>query len=429
MSQLAGFPLNGSDAFMLAMDAAMAQVGTSRNVCHLLITLSSTAEIDASLGRVRKSVTLAAVSRLRLSRTSLCAPRWVTRQGEEAPAVRIDLTCVTDEDLHSGILSHQLDPRCTPPFGVIALPMLASGPSLLFYWHHALCDAHGGEMLVRQVVSLSNRSEPALTPATAPRTPLKERLRRAHNTKKLIFERSSSGIARLPRLPSHQPLQRYAHISFSKEDTEIIDRAVTKVTGGMFSTALYLAATCRALTQTSAFSHAPLAPLFIPVPHDMRRTTKERSPLSNQTSVAFFRIEQPLASTLTEITNTIIGQLHDTIAEQHYRGMLDFFRLIRRLPSLLFWKIIERPTAGHPASFYFSDIGSSLSAMQNVFDTPVQGAIHYPPNLAPPGLTTVWSRYRGCLRITLCFDQTSLPNNFATSFETHLRDELFGAAA
>ena len=429
MSELAGFPLNGSDAFMLAMDDAMAQVGTSRNVCHLLITLSSTTEIDASLDRVRQSSTLAAVSRLRLSQTALRAPRWVARHDEQGPPVRSDLTCATDEDLHTRMLSHRVDPKCDAPFGVIGLPMLASGPSLLFYWHHALCDAHGGEMLVRQVVSSANMREPALTPVTAPRTPLKERLRRAHNTKKLIFKRSSPGIARLPRLPSHQPLQRYAHISFSKQDTETVDRAVTKVTGGMFSTALYLAATSRALTRTSAFSHAPLAPLFIPVPHDMRRTTKERSPLSNQTSVAFFRIEQPLASPLAEITNIIIGQLHDTIAEQHFGGMLDFFRLIRRLPSCLLWKIIERPTAGHPASFYFSDIGSSLSAMENVFDTPVQGAIHYPPNLAPPGLTTVWSRYRGCLRITLCFDQTSLPKNFATSFETHLRDELFGAAA
>jgi hypothetical protein len=192
----------------------------------------------------------------------------------------------------------------------------------------------------------------------------------------------------------------------------------------MFPTAVYLAATARAVAKTILAADTRAHPMFVPVPHDMRRATKQPSPLSNQISIAFFSLSPDRFTTLSEMTNEVIGQLHDTIANRYHYCMLEFLRLLRRIPSPLFWKIIEQPTEGHPASFYFSDIGDSLSSIESVYGEPVTFASHYPPNLAPPGLTTVWSRYRGCLQISICYDQSRLSEENLNSFVQHLQNDL-----
>jgi hypothetical protein len=192
----------------------------------------------------------------------------------------------------------------------------------------------------------------------------------------------------------------------------------------MFPTAAYLAATSRAVAATTEMGRQEHVPLFVPVPHDIRRSSKQRSPLSNQISVAFFRITSPLNSSLAECTNAIIQQLHDTIFEGYQRGMVDFLHLLRRLPLSLLWRIIEQPTKGHPASFYFSDIGASLSNLSSFGASPVVYATHYPPVLSPPGFTTVWSRYRDSLEVTICFDTKVVDEATIARFSSHLINEL-----
>ena len=430
MSELVGFPLNGCDAFMLAMDSGMKRDGSSRNVCHLLVTLAPGADLSKCIEQLSLSPALNEVIRLRLSTSLLRTPRWIiTLSATSRHSISSLESCVEELDLQRLILASTLDPKREAPFGVIALPRFCSGPSLLFYWHHALCDAHGGEELVRRIVSSTHGTLSNLTPTTTPQVPRHEAARRAQHTKRLIFKKSSPTIARLARNTSQAPLHRFARIAFTEEQTEKIDAGVRKLTGGMFPSALFLAATARAFSRTLPLGTSDDRPLFIPVPHDMRRTTKQPSPLSNQVSVAFFRLEPTQDNKLVDTTNDVIGQLQETIAEHHHHGMLDFLRFVRRLPSRLLWKVIEYPTAGHPASFYFSDIGASLSRLETACGEEVRYAAHYPPNLAPPGFTTVWSRYRGRIEVTLCYDQTSLSEQNLSAFIENINNELLGAAA
>lgn len=430
MNELSGFPLNGCDAFMLAMDSGMRRDGSSRNICHLLITLEPRVDISPLLKRLQGDSTFAAVSRLRLSTRFLRTPRWKpVNSGREIPAIRTLGLCMTESDIHSLILSHSFDPRRESPFGVIGLPNFTAGPSLLFYWHHALCDAHGGESLVKRIVTASEAPSSPLTPSQPTPIPRLDAARRAQRTKSFIFSKAKPDIARLTPDPSRAATHRFARITFTDEQTAAVDQGARKLTGGMFPTAFYLAATARAFAACSSLRVRPESSLLVPVPHDMRRVSKQRSPLSNQISVAFFSITPNRHSTLHDATSDVIEQLHETIAGEHHHGMLDFFRLIRRLPSRVLWKVIEHPTHGHPASFYFSDIGSSLSNITAVCGEPVAHAAHYPPNLAPPGLTTVWSRYRGRLEITICYDESRLKEEDLSDFIRRLHDDLLGAAA
>lgn len=414
---------------MLAMDHAMRGDGGSRNICHLLLTFPHTTDLNPLLDSIVEHPAFAAVTRLRLTTPLLRTPRWLpngspTKRGE----ISINVHCSSNVDLERFIIARHLTVKTASPFGVIALPHLSAGPSLLFYWHHALCDAHGGEMLVQRIATPASSITASLTPSPTPQTSRRDALRRAQNTKRFIFAQARPTIARLRRRIGASADHRYHKVVFSQEQTATIDDAVKRLTGGMFPTALFLAATARAASHAPAAWTNENAPLFVPVPHDMRRTTKQRSPLSNQVSVAFFAL-RPKNRSLLDVTNEVIEQLHNTIAGQHHHGMLDFFRCIRRLPSRVFWKIIEYPTAGHPASLYFSDIGASLSSLQTVGEAPVTYAAHYPPNLAPPGLTAVWSRYRGALEVMLCYDRAALSEEALDTFVENLKGDLLGTTA
>lgn len=424
MNTRASFSLNGCDTFMLAMDAAMRRDGSCGNVCHLLLSFSSETDLAGVAAKFSSHPAFKFTSSLRLTTPLLRAPRWKESKDTHT-AITFDNSIRSAQELENHILSHKVDARTSSPFGCLALPHYESGPSLLFFWHHALCDAHGGELLVKLLSSSSEASAHSVIPTIVPAPSLRAAFRRAHRTKRHIFTKAKGPLARFTRDALTLPSLRYQKIRFSSDETAAIDALSKKLTGGMFPTALYLAATTRAATSIDSARDLQ-KPLFIPVPYDIRRATKQRSPLSNQVSFVFFRIVASSTTTLSDATNEIIAQLHDTIAGEHQHGMLDFLRFIRRLPSRAFWRIIEQPAQGHPASLYFSDIGSSLSSLESVQGTPVSYATHYPPIVAPPGLTTVWSRYRGNLEVTICYDTAAIPTPKIAQFEEQVRRDLLG---
>jgi NRPS condensation-like uncharacterized protein len=416
MSQAArGFAFNECDAFMWAMDRGMRRVGSNGNICHLLITLAQGAPLHELAQALSALPVLRYLQQLVARRTFTGALRWeVLHVRRESPCALWQLS--TRRELEEAIVRHRLQPRRDPPFGFVLLPQYEGGPALLFYWHHALCDARGGEQLV-QLLAQGCQDEVVLPRVIAPES-VRETVRRARSINQHIFRQAAPPITKIPSSRSDAARQRYAKIRFSAVETERIDALSRALTGGIFPMALYLAATARGVAAI-----AP-GPLFIPVPQDMRRTTREKSPLSNQVSFVFFRIDARADETLADTTNGVIAQLHQAIAEQHPQGMRAFLRLIARLPAWLGWRVIEQPLKGHPASVYFSHIGVSLGELTTFHGVPVQDATHYPPHLAPPGFTAVWARYRHELEVTVCYDEQALAAGACDLFRHQLYTDL-----
>lgn len=424
MKAISDIALNGCDIFMLAMDRSMRRTGSKGNVCHLLVTLPVDTDIIAQGSRLIRHETFQAITSLRLSKPIFRAPRWIAR-GASTTSPSSAPECRSERDLHSIILSRSVDARTESPFGVVFLPRYEQGPSLLFYWHHALCDAHGAELLI------GSFGVDGITTLPSPKrsdTSMKDRLPGARRATRMIFNKARGSITRLAATPNSAPDPAFHKVIFSAEQTRRIDQMIQRLTGGMFPTALLLAATARAVASARSARTTEEDTFFVPVPYDIRRSSKERSPISNQISMAFFRIRAPLSQSLIETTNGVIQQLHDTIAEGHQRGMLDFLHLIRLLPSSLLWRVIEHPTKGHPASFYLSDIGASLSTLEVFGGVQVARATHYPPVLSPPGFTTVWSRYRNAIELTICYDKSVLDEATIARISEHLTEELTGAS-
>lgn len=441
-----GFTLNGCDAFMLAMDHAMVARKSgyhqdipplnSGNICHLLLTFSPDSDVKALGEKLLRSTLFQSIANLRLSSRRIRGPAWIqlplphplSPPNEADWSAFINTSIETTYQLEEWILNHPINPRASSPLGFLLLPSYSSGPSVLFFWHHALTDAKGGELLIQQlgVIHKGEVSQEIAPPSAAWNRPLKDSLGLAHRTKGAIFKKSAPSIVRIPGVTSQNriPQPTYSLIEFSPNETKKIDVLSQEVCNGMFSMAMYLAASTRAASPFFSRSGLEHGKIFIPVPHDMRRFTREKSPLSNQVSFLFFSLECSSTRTLKEDTALVIEQLHNSVFSELHWGMLSFLRLLKCLPSQVLWRTIEQPTKGHPASMYFSDIGSNLSQMTHFGGFEVKNAIHYPPVLVPPGLTTVWSRYRDALRVTICFDQNVLSKESIDTFIHRLRKEL-----
>lgn len=416
------YPLNGCDTFMLGMDYAMRKDGCAGNICHALLSFPSGTKMEPIVRQLTSVDTLRFLSSLRLVRPFLRTPYWIPTPLDQ-PLSIAELPFVDSAELDNFILSHSFDPVCAAPCGFFVLPDLSHGPSLLFYWHHSLCDARGAEELLHGLAT-GTAATHSLFVRTSNEKRLRTALSEAQAVRPLIFERLSGAITRLPKPGVVSEGRRIHRIRFTEDETTAVDTLSQELSGGIFPMALHLAASARALFQTLRELGRPTLPLSIPVPHDMRRYARERSLLSNQVSFLFFRIDPESSVDLRTTANAIIDQLHAAIAEQQPQKMLGFLHLLRALPSSLLWRIIEMPAKGHPASMYFSDIGSSFANLFTVAGAPIESATHYPPVLTPPGLTTVWSRFRGSLSVTVCYDSQSLGSEAIELFVTHLRAEL-----
>jgi len=414
--------LNACDTFMLAMDRAMRREGSAGNICHILLSFPHDTEVRAIVASLESGETFRQISALRLKTSLLRTPRWIAAAAT-APATVHELPIESLPELESWIAANSFDPRNAPPCGLVSLPRFAAGPSIIFYWHHSLCDARGGESLLKLLGSGTPASAPLFLPEPA-QLPLRERFAQAQNAKSDIFGKASGTIARLNPSPVGAAQPRFHKLRLSVHETKAVDTLALKLTNGIFPMALHLAASARAFGRTLDDGGLPSSPLFIPVPHDMRRYARAPLLLSNQVSFVFFRLRGDSEGTLADSVNAVIEQLHASIAARHPQSMLAFFGLIRWLPLRLLWRVIEKPTRGHPASMYFSDIGSSLSALPDFCGATVSEATHYPPILAPPGLTTVWSRFRDSLEITVCYDAAALGSHGLETFLRNLRNEL-----
>ncbi len=397
------------------------------NICHLLLTFAPAADTNRIVGTIVRSKTFQYLKNLRLSKRLLRIPVWDKISSTDA-LPHVDESIKTPLQLQNWICNHSINPKISAPFGFLALPSYTMGPSLLFFWHHALTDARGGELLVHHIGRLREGAEELEIPVPQNtwRRQLTDSIKMAHRTKKVIFSKSAPSIVRISGVVPQKlvPHPSYTFIEFSSEETQKIDLLSQEVCNGISPMAMYLAATKRAALPFFQVSAEERGKIFIPVPHDMKRFTREKSPLSNQISVLFFSLESTSRFTLKEETSQIIAQLHDSIFSEYHWGMLSFLRFLRWLPSHLLWRTIEQPTKGHPASFYFSDIGSTLSQVSEFLGLELHNAVHYPPVLVPPGLTTVWSRFRGTLRVTICFDQNVLSNESIDTFTQRLKREL-----
>jgi hypothetical protein len=140
----------------------------------------------------------------------------------------------------------------------------------------------------------------------------------------------------------------------------------------------------------------------------------------------FYRLPKQLLLNTQDCTVELINQMKQLMRSDnpnHYVIMMDF---LRRIPGLFYRMMLKAPTKGLMASFFYSDTGDLLQDCDHLFGSSIKKAVHYPPNLYPPGMTFVFSRFQGRLQLTLAYMESVINEQEVDQLFVELSTVLLG---
>jgi len=394
--------LNGIDYFLLQLDRLMARSCKRHNVCTFVVRLQGTLDHESLQRQLAAHPAYRWINRLRLRHVPFKHAQWLVDKQAKLPALK-SYPLAETQDLPHELLATALHIERQAPFKVDLLQFPEKSSLLIFTWHHALMDAHGGELFIRHL-GVPGRSNPGFWEKPSElMLPFIEQARIARDMKRFLFETSKPPLLTLYREKTPRPVLRYRVLSLSKQQTHAIDERARQLGTGFLISLFYLAASAYAVARIQQQRGVALDDLLVPVPQDRRRRGAQEPLFGNRVSFLFYRIPAGVLLDLRQCTAALIEQMRDRISSkspQHYLLMMDG---LRRMPGLLYRFLLKSPTQGLMGSFFYSDTGDCLPNCDQLFGLPISSAIHYPPNVYPPGMTFVFSRFRGALQITCAY--------------------------
>jgi NRPS condensation-like uncharacterized protein len=423
------FTLNGADYFLLQLDRIMLRSSGKNNVCTLVVTLQQRLELDDLKRYLSDKPVYQWVSKLRLKKgLPFTLIKWVVdAKGDVAEIQQHQLE--ENQNVPDNLLATTINVINQAPFKIDLLQRSKTGTVLIFTWHHAFMDAHGGESLAHFLGSQLTSKQPEWLHQQKINLPLKQRALIAQDMKNYLHEVSKLPLLSLYKKQSAKPSLHYQLLSFNETQSQLISNRARQHGAGISLSNFYLAATACAV----AFIHQQRGTLegdvLVPVPLDRRRRGSDDPIIGNQVSFLFYRIPKKALSDLQNCTTELINQMRNLMRDnnpEHGLVMMDF---MRRNPGLIYRLMLEAPTAGLMASFFYSDTGESLQKYDELFGCPVESAVHYPPTMYPPGMTFVFSRFRGCLQLSFGYMEQVINDKEVEQLFNQLRSLLLGEAS
>ncbi|MCC6954091.1 MAG: hypothetical protein IT290_08235 [Deltaproteobacteria bacterium] len=387
-------PLRGADYLMLAFDGILRNHTGRGNVCALAFEFSDAQQAESLIEPLLRSSQFLALNTLRLKRRGFTYCWRTSHRGVRSPIV-CSLEC---SQLPQFIAHHDIDPFTDAPLQVVLVHFSTGHSALVFFWHHALTDARGGELLISSM--LAGEDIEFELPKRRRRTALAD----ANKLRREIFRASAAPLRGVTpgRLGSERDL-RYMNVTFTAEETRQVDATARSLGLEMFPAVLTLAASARALAAVCDIRRDAPGAFQVTVPHSLRRAGA-RKPLSNDSSYLFFRILPETLGDLKTAATSLLDQSTAMIREGLHLACPTLLDAARFIPLTLYRRFLGQPSGGRFASFYFSDVGEmfSLRPLDGALSATVS-ATHYAPHYAPPGLSVVFSRFRGALRLHIPF--------------------------
>lgn len=418
--------LNGADYFCLQLDGLMWRSNGRRNVCTLVVTLTEPLTLEHLQQQLARRPAYQWLCQLRL-KTGLpfSLARWRRDRKAALPPI-LEHHLPHDAPLPDKLLSVAIDIKTQAAFNIDLLHRAGAGSVLVFNWHHALMDAHGGELFIRYLGNdLPLKASEWIADESQP-LPLKTRAEITSQMKQFLYDTSQLPLLTLFQKPAIKPKACYQVLAFTARQSQQINARAQQMGAGFLISAFYLAAVTIAVVAVQQQRGAAIGDVLVPVPVDRRKRGASGAILGNQLSFLFYRIPQAALGSVQACTTEIMAQMKLLMRTQkpgQHTIMMDF---LRRMPGCLYRRMVKLPTQGLMASFFYSDTGDSLQAFNALFGQTVADAIHYPPNTYPPGMTFVASRFQGALQLTLSYMASDLSANEVELLLTSLRQALLG---
>lgn len=432
MKLAAEFPksitLNGADFFLLQLDRIMWKLSGQRNICMFAVSLEKDIELETLAEYLSENEAYQWICRLRLKHGwPFTLAKWCYKPEQELPGVDL-YQQEQSTGLPEGVLEMPFNVTKQSAFKVSLVQIAGAGSQLIFTWHHALMDAHGGEIFVRQ---LGGDGVIAATDWLASQDEIKKSLRVRADIA-LQMKEFLCDVSRLPFISfsSKKKLKKTVHyqvLKFTQQESQLITEQAREQGAGFLVSAFYLAATACAVAKVQSHRSSLDSDMLVPIPLDRRKRGVQAPVLGNQVTFLFYRIPQRALSNVSTCMAALIEQMKHLMRTDNPGNYLIMMDFLRRVPGWLYRMQLTSPTNGQMASFHYSDTGDSLDLYQQLFGSAVTNAVHYPPSMHPPGITFVFSRYQGALQLTLGYMDSVLTPAEVELLLSEVRFSLLGA--
>ncbi len=398
--------LNGADFFLLQLDHLMWKLGKQRNICTFAVALQERIRYQDLENRLAADLSYQWITRLRLQQGwPFLLAKWVLKSDVALP--ELNQYQIDDPDsLPADLFKIPFDIKVEAVFRVSLVQIANAGSILVFTWHHALMDAHGGETFIRHLGGLGKLSTDALCAQQENVLPLKEQANIALQMKEFLLDISRLPIASLANTKKLNAEVRYRILSYTEQQTKDITIRASQQGAGFLVSAFYLAVIACAVAKIQK-KRAPMAEedILIPIPLDRRKRGVHSPIIGNQVTFLFYRIPYKALANIKTCVAELVEQMKSLMRAENPRYYLVMMNFLRRVPGWLYRMQLTSPSEGKMASFYYSDTGDTLNLYDTLFDSQVTSAIHYPPNMYPPGITFVLSRSQDTLQLTFAYTQ------------------------
>jgi NRPS condensation-like uncharacterized protein len=426
MSFPKAFPLNGIDHFLHQLDRVLFQSSGKGNVCSFVVEVEGHLAASALHEYLSAQPTYQWLTGLRLRRGRFFKlARWSVDISTNCPSIQEHELSATGE-LPDSLLNPLINPEQESSFRTDVILTASQTTLIIFSWHHALMDAHGAETFIQHLCCSESTGDQEWVKNIKPRCEhsMRERLKMVRGMKVYLYDACRLPILSLYQSKSVAPTLRHRVLRFSEAETKKIVETARQQGAGFLVSAFYLATTARAVAHIQSQRGPLQGDVLVPVPQDRRKRGAHESLVGNQVTFIFYRIPQAALSSIKKCTTELVQQITKLMRSEAPEGYLVMIGLIQRLPSGFYRWLLKSPTRGLMASFFYSDTGDSLSDFKTFYNRQVVNAIHYPPNAYPPGVTFIFTRFRGALQITVSYMEEVLDNEEIEMLIQHFQSDL-----
>jgi hypothetical protein len=217
-------------------------------------------------------------------------------------------------------------------------------------------------------------------------------------------------------------------VTFSREDTALIDGRCQRLSAGFRRSHFYLAGSLRAVHALAMRRGNQDGAYLVPVPHDTRRRGAGGPIFSNHLSILFYRIEPRQCGKLSDIVAELGRQMTNQIRDRFPECCMAALEMFKPLPLGFFGRRLGKPTRGKFATFCFSDSGETCAGMNDFLGARIFEVTHLVPTWRPPGLTVVFLSFGGRLSALLSWVDDCLSATEVEGLERDLRAALLEEA-
>ncbi len=423
-------PLTGCDAYFLALEDLMRDVGQGVPAGLTVLELESEPEFDALADAARRVSLSHPLLHARLVRRGwFGVPCWEAKPPWDGGAVRVVA--------HNGVES--LESFCsrlleTDVDGFLELHLVRGRElaALVAKWRHVLFDGRGAELLLRELAAFAADPDRPAEPVASWGVPFempgsvadgmkmaKPFLKRHDVLKGGNFKALGGAVPR----PS---AARFRLVRFDGSETRRIHDRADAVTGGIFLLPYFLAVAARAHAEVFRFRNEDPLGYQVQTPVQIRRRREEHPIFQNQVGVLPFHLIPDDVADLRRAVGEVQRQFESSVREGVEGAFGVVLGWMRRLPPGVYRRFLQFDTCGQIASFFHSHTGEFLKGVDSICGARILDGWHVPTVSQPPGTGVFFSERKGRLSATIAWREGSLGELEVDVLEGSLRRDLLG---